>query len=305
MEKAGKPLGNSPIELRHLHAFAMVMSERHFGRAAERLGITQPLLSMRIKALESFVGHSLLLRRPKIVPTPAGEVFMPFAVEAMQALEAGMSAATQAARGVTGRFSIALPSWMITTGMPEVVNSFKTAHPEVDVTLQSLRSSEQIEEVSRGRVHIGFLRNPQLAEELSTLPVLRDPWVLAVPAGDRRASLASVSFADIQDDTLMIPDQQALNLASELLAMVAAGGGAPARTQEFGIWLTALGLVAVGAGIAIVPASQTQLWDKGIAYLPIAEEPASIVCAFWRRDSEDVLLRSFLQQLRERVESAF
>jgi len=175
----------------------------------------------------------------------------------------------------------------------------------VDVTLQSLRSSEQIEEVSRGRVHIGFLRNPQLADELSTLPVLRDPWVLAVPAGDRRASLASVSFADIQDDTLMIPDQQALNLATELLAMVAAGGGAPARTQEFGIWLTALGLVAVGAGIAIVPASQTQLWDKGIAYLPIAEEPASIVCAFWRRDSEDVLLRSFLQQLRERVESAF
>ena len=296
------PLRNSPIELRHLHAFAAVLAERHFGRAADRLGIAQPLLSMRVRSLESLIGEQLLIRRPKVAPTAAGEALHPFALEAIRVMEDGIAAGLNAARGVTGRFSIAFPSWMITSFVPEVINAFRHEHPGVDLILASMRSIDQIERIPSRRIDLGFLRNPVLdGDDFEPLLLLHDPWLLAVPASDPRASLTSVSLDCIAGDTLLIPDQHALNVGSDILDLIARGGGSPAHVQEFGIWLTALGLIAVDAGIELVPASQRSLWKKGIAYIPVEDAPSSRVCAIWRRGDDGPLIRAFLALLHARV----
>lgn len=297
-------LRNSGIELRHLYALHTLASEGHFGRAAAKLGITQPLLSMRIRGLETLLGETLFERRPRVKLTAAGEAFHRYALQAVRALEEGAGAAASAARGMTGQFSICFPTWMIASPVPEAINRFKKEHPQVSVMLRSIRSADQIDEVRQERVHVGFLRDPELGDEFEMEHLFFDPWMLAVPATDPRAGQGAASLASIQGDLLMIPDRQALNIGPALLSMVASAGGVPGEVQEFAIWLSALGLVAVGAGVALVPASQCAFLEQGIAYLPLDNRAQSDVCAFWRRGSRDPLLMSFVTLLREQGRAA-
>src|SRR4051812_24167610 len=102
MRASKRPQG-STLEIRQLEALFAVISARHFGRAANILGISQPLLSMRLKNLERIVGERLLERRPRVRLTPAGEAFRLYAEQALQEIEGGIVAAKKAARGVTGR----------------------------------------------------------------------------------------------------------------------------------------------------------------------------------------------------------
>lgn len=290
---------NTPIDLRHLYAFSALLEDEHFGRAAERLGITQPLLSTRIQALEDLIGERLFVRRPKVAATAAGRSFAPFAESAIRSLEEGAIVASKSASGLVGRLAMALPSWMTFSPVPDAIRDFRREYPDVELLFKPIRTVQQIDEVGRGILQLGFLRDAQVDDRFRSEPLYIEEWLAALPADHGRSGDAVLAIENLNGETVILPDRQSLWLRANLDAMLTAGGAVPSAVQEVGVWLTALSLVAAGAGIAIVPARQKEHVTRGVVYLPLAEPAHTSVSAFWLRDSHDPLLAAFLKILRK------
>jgi DNA-binding transcriptional LysR family regulator len=287
-----------------LEAFLAVVSAGHFGRAAHALGISQPLLSMRLRNLEKSVGEQLLERRPHVSPTLAGTAFRAYAERAMDEIRSGTLAAHKAARGITGRLAVAYPSWVVTGFVPEVINAFRLKWPEVDLQLRILRSSEQVRQLREGRLDIAFLRDPESMGEFATAPLYSEPWLLAVRADDPRARNGAVDLAAFDDVQLVLPDRQALNLPEQILGIFRAAGVEPQALLENGSWLAILSMVAMGAGVALIPASQRCLWQNEIAYLPIRGlSTPTRVFVLWRSEVAERPAIAFVNMLRARAET--
>ncbi len=147
------------MELRHLRYFAAVAEERHFGRAAERLGIAQPPLSKQLQDLERELGFTLLDRscRP-IALTAAGEALLehsraPFSRRS-RSVCVRRAALEQVERSRFGR----VPSSLAYSGLTEVLRAFREGSPDVAIQMRELPPADQLEALRRGDLDVGFIR---------------------------------------------------------------------------------------------------------------------------------------------------
>jgi LysR family transcriptional regulator, benzoate and cis,cis-muconate-responsive activator of ben and cat genes len=131
------------MELRHLRYFMAVGEELSFTRAAERLHIAQPPLSQQIKQLEEELGVTLLQRgaRPLRL-TGAGEVLLQRSRALLADLDAAMAETRRAGRGQTGKLSVGFAGSAMYVFLPDVINTFREACPNVELNLHEMLASE-------------------------------------------------------------------------------------------------------------------------------------------------------------------
>ena len=151
------------MELRHLRYFAAVAEERHFGRAAERLGIAQPPLSKQLQDLERELGYALFDRshRP-IALTAAGETLLEHARGILEAVEIGLREARRAGAGHSGTIAIGYPPSLAYSGLTQVLRAFRESSPDVAIQLLELAPAEQIAALKRGDLDVAFVRTDRL-----------------------------------------------------------------------------------------------------------------------------------------------
>src|SRR4051812_8679814 len=113
------------MELRHLRYFLAVAEELHFGRAARRLNISQPPLSLQIRQLEDEIGVALFTRKRRVELTPAGKEFLDYARGAMQQVQQGIRSAKRVHRGEHGELNVGFMSSMAYTYMPWLLRIFR------------------------------------------------------------------------------------------------------------------------------------------------------------------------------------
>ncbi len=290
------------MELRHLRYFIAVAEELHFGRAADRLHIAQPPLSIQIRKLEQEIGVQLLYRTKRVVSlSEAGRAFLQKAYAAVAAAEEGVRIARQADRGESGRLSIGFGSSFLYSMLPQVIRAFRARSPAVVLNCLSLRTDEQVQMLLNGQIDVGLLRPPIDERQLSTMLVYREPLIVALPDVHPLADRKSISLKALASDRfIMFRRHMGPNFYDRTVALCQKAGITPNVVQEADQTQTIIGLVAAGIGVGVVPGSMQNVRRPGVVYTSIMDPDAVVdVMAAWRRDSQSQCLRVFLDVIRQ------
>jgi DNA-binding transcriptional LysR family regulator len=249
------------MELRTLRYFVTLAEELHFGRAAQRLAITQPPLSLSIRGLEEELGVRLFARtRRQVALTYAGATFLEQARDILARAGAAVDLARAADRGAVGRLDIGFMSASIYTLLPPVLREFAASHPGVRLELRELTLPQQATALRRRDIHVGFVRPPVTDAELIAEPLLDEPLVVALPSGHPLAALRRIAARRLAGERfVMFQRIPGLVLHDLVLGFCLQEGFTPNVTQEASQTHAVVGLVSAGIGVALVPASAQEI----------------------------------------------
>lgn len=296
------------MDLRHMRYFIAVAEERSFTKAAARLHISQPPLSRQIRELEVELGVTLLNRtRHHIELSDAGQVFLQKARQILLATDAAVVQAQRAQRGEIGTLAIGFFEQIAYTLLPPTLRAFQERFPLVDVQLSWFPVIEQPEALRRGDVDLAFVRPAASLAGLNTEILLREPFVIALPADHRLADKNVVSIADCADERIISYVQHwAPDYHSIVMRLCALAGFAPQIVLELGQVYAAMGLVSSGMGISFVPASVQRVHVDKLVYRPLKEQTfLSETFLAWTHPYPSSLLSAFLDIAREVAQTQF
>ncbi|WP_176594521.1 LysR substrate-binding domain-containing protein [Sphingobium sp. EM0848] len=254
------------MDLRHLRYFLCVAEEMHFGRAAQRLGISQPPLSQQIRALEEELGVRLFDRTSRRVRlTEAGRLFEPEARQTLAQAERAAQIARMAQRAQIGRLGLAFTtSGPFVPTVARALYRFRQTHPHVELILREQGRDEQLESVGSRQLDLGIVRDyaaPVLPEGMVSQCLLKEEMVLALRA-DHPLALRSAppGIADLRDEPLVLYGApNGTGFTEHFLTLCAKAGFTPKVSHEARSLATLLGLVAAGFGPTVLARSMARL----------------------------------------------
>lgn len=287
--------------LEQLRGFVAVAEELHFGRAAARLQMTQPPLSRQIQKLERVVGAQLLDRDNRGVQlTAAGQVFLGEATRLLSLADTAPELARRVASGSSGVVRIAFTAAATYGTLGRLLDDVALGLPDIALDLQEMVTREQVAALLNEEVDLGLARPPFDAETFGSRLLLREPLLVAVPAGHRLLALArDVDATDLETEPVVMhsPTQARYFYDLVVSTVPAASSNAVHTVSQI---LTMLWLVAAGRGIAFVPASAAQLPIDGVYFLRLGTpEPEPVeLHLVWRRNSRNPALWRVLELLQ-------
>lgn len=285
------------MELRHLRYFRAVAEERNFSRAAERLHIAQPPLSQQIRHLEAELRVALLDRRTRPLQlTEAGRFFLDQTLRLLSQVDEMVGGARRIGSGGGGWLDVGFVGSAMYSAFPRVVRAFREHHPDVELRLHEMTTLEQAEALKHRRIHIGIGRLTIVDPEIEQEILLEEPLVIALPAGHpftrKRRRLA---VADLVGESFVLyPSSPRPSYADYVIGLCRDVGFIPRVAQQTIQLETALGLVAAGLGITIVPDSVRGHKRVGVHYILLqTPEPTSPIIMNVRRDERSTVLDAF------------
>lgn len=285
------------LSLDELRSFAVLSETLHYGRAAERLHISQPALTKQVQKMEARLGGPLLARHSrKIALTQAGQVLREEASRLLEQAEQSERKVRLAVAGRSGTLRIGFGIAVLGAGLGPLLREFRKAYPDVHVSLKDMPTPAQLEALERDRISVGFVRVPVSSLGISTIAVLRESLIVAYPTGSRPrgerglASLAEAPFVGMQRAV-------SASFHEHTYRTCRAAGFVPKVIQEASELLTMLHLVGAGLGVALVPKSASQMRVPQVSFRETLVEEASwsIGLAWHERAAHDPLVQAFLR----------
>lgn len=292
------------MELRHLRYFIAVAEERHIGRAATRLHISQPPLTRQIQQLEEELDVQLFTRTPRGMDlTPAGELLLEEARNIRSIVEQAAERTQRAGQGKLGRLDIGIFGSAILDTIPAMLLAFRREFPDVEVILHNMSKDAQIAALRQRRIDIGFNRFIEPADDIANEIVLTERILVALNDNHPLAQLEAVPFQILNDNPVIVfPTGPRPSFIDKVMSMCHQKGFTPQIAQEVGNTLTGVALVASNFGVCVVPESASKLALPGVVYRPVLDPPddsgVDLNCIY-RMDDSSPLLRSFLMTVRE------
>jgi len=285
------------MELRQLQYFIAVAEELNFSRAAERVKITQPPLSLQIQNLEKELDIVLFYRNKRQVKlTDAGKLFYTEVCKIFNHLERAVEDAKRTQHGEIGTIRVGFVGSATYDILPSILREFRNLYSEVEVHLFEMSTPMQLEALHEGEIDIGVLRPPVNDEIIHTEIVSTVPCVLAVPKQHPLLKIKNVSLSDLKTyPFVMLSRKTWSNLYDEILGLCN-----PIIQQEALEFQTVIGLVAAKLGIAVVPQSAVNLHTQDVVYLDLDDQlPVASMGIAWRQKDQSPLVQSFIQLARE------
>ena len=269
------------MELRHFRYFVHVAEELHFGRAALRLGISQPPLSQQIRLMEEEIGTPLFERTSRrVVLTEAGRLFL---IEARRVLEqAGhaIDVARRVASGESGEVTVGFSSSVpFATVVAQSLSAFRGVYPGVRLNLSEMARGAQIAALAAERIDIGLIRGvePPIIPPTMRATLLTTEPLLVAMRSDHRLALAprDPTMGDLRHEGFVLYQPELGAGFNEHLARLCARAGfVPNVVQEVTGPATLLGLVAAGMGITILTRSLGALHPENMVSRPLDDAEA-------------------------------
>ena len=290
------------MELRQLRYFVAVAEERHFGRAAKRLRLSQQPLSAQIKGLEEELGVKLFQRSTRQVAlTDAGRTFLERAEGILEAVEEAKEAAKGADEGARGRLEIGFISSATLGLLPPAIRLFRERFGGVEIELRELTSAQQIDALYAGEIRVGLVRLPLRAPGLRFEPLQEESFVVALPSGHPLEALESVPLEAMVDQPLIFFTRQLMpSLHAQIVELFQRVGAFPNVVQHAVHLQTIVGLVASDVGLAILPEPAKRLSREGVVYRSLdAPDATSWVGLAWVEGDESKLVKNFVRTVHE------
>ncbi|MBB5215957.1 LysR family transcriptional regulator [Parapusillimonas granuli] len=285
------------MELRQIRYFQRVAAELSFTRAAKALHMAQPPLSRQIKMLEEEIGVELFERAGRgIRLTEAGRYFLDQTDLMTRKLSETIQATQRIGRQEKRRFGVGFVPSVLYGYMPGFIRRLRKLDPNVEISLAEMITLQQFEALKTGRIDIGIGRILLTDPEIERLVLWDERLIAAVPRESGLAARAALTVEDMLPETLILyPARPRPSYADHVLDIFRRGGASPSRVKEVNELQTALGLVAAGVGLAVVPESVHGLFRDEVAYVPIDERGfSSPVMLSWRKNDQSEFLRATL-----------
>jgi DNA-binding transcriptional LysR family regulator len=295
------------FSLARLSCFIAVAEELHFGRAAERLHMTQPPLSRQIQQLENELGVHLIDRTTRSVTLPpAGVAFLPDARRILQLAEGAALNVKRVPAGDLGTVVVGFTAASAHAILPRLLDKAREQLPDVKLELREMVTAAQIEGLMTGELDLGMARPPLKRPGIVSRPLLHEQLIAALPANHplvdvtRRLTLNDLDGQDL----IMYSPVEARYFNELLISTFTIAGATPRYVQYVTQVHTMLVLVRSGIGIALVPASAATLHPEGVVFRTIGafrERPVELDAA-WRGESTNPALRRLLRDVLPRRE---
>ena len=256
---------------RQLQQFIAVAEELHFGRAADRLNMAQPPLTMAIRKLETELDTPLLTRTSRQVAlTPAGTVFLAEARAILRSLDVAAERTRKAADRTVPVLTLGhLPASSV---LPSIVRELRQTLPRIDLRLIEATTAEQLDLLTRGRLDVAIVRPPKRPPTGVLFRTIdRHPLVTALAADHRLADHAAIALPDLAGETFVgTPADETNGLDHAVAVLCRKAGVDPTPVQIAREIPSLMTLVAAGIGVAIVPEPRFVLGYRGVVTLPLA-----------------------------------
>ncbi|MHA3050584.1 LysR family transcriptional regulator [Acinetobacter sp. ANC 4641] len=278
------------MELRHLRYFVAVVEEQSFTKAAERLFIAQPPLSRQIQNLEQELGIQLFERgsRP-LKTTPAGDFFYQHAIKLLSNAEQ-MVSMTQRINAVQTTIRIGFVSSLLFGLLPRIIYLYRQKHPHLKIELIEMGTQAQVEALKDGRIDAGFGRLRISDPAIKRVLLRNEKLVVATHASHpfNQYKTQGVHLADLVDENILLyPSTTKPNFSTHVLSIFSEHGLEPKKLTETREIQLALGLVAAGEGVCIVPESTNSIQLAQLNYLPLIDPNALSSIFITIRNMED------------------
>jgi DNA-binding transcriptional LysR family regulator len=292
------------MEIRRLRYFVAVAEELSFTRAAARLHIAQPPLSIQIRALEQEVGARLFDRDQRhVYLTQAGKHLLERARGILASVETAKAEVRHAELGDVGSLQLGYaPSAMFTASLTSAIKQFQNDFPHVQLILHEMTSLDQLNGLHYRTLDAGIVRKSDVAvpSGITVEEWYRTPLVAAMPNDHAFSKRRAIGIADLRDQPfIMYPRESGIGLYWQVLRLCAGAGFRPQIVREVQELTTIVGLVDAGVGIAIVPADTGSIRLDGVAYVGLRDKNAftTLYLAYRERD-RNPHLRGLLSKLK-------
>jgi DNA-binding transcriptional LysR family regulator len=301
--------GRGSMEFRHLRYFVAVAEELHFTRAAERLGIKQPPLSLQIRQLEQELGTSLFHRLTRGVElTESGVLLLDEARRILDQVERIKAGVQSRARGETGCIHLGFAgATCFQPLVPGIIRAHRERYPGVLVSPEERNTPLLVAGLRSGEIDVAFIRPPLSdGEGLEVEPLVEEPMVILLPESHPRAGDRSMPLAALAAETLILfPRAVGPGLHDAIIASCQEAGFSCKLSQDSPQILTTVLMVAAGLGVSIVPQSIAQLRLAGVTYVRIeGEAPRAPISLAYRRDDRSTTVRNFVASARRHSRTA-
>ena len=294
-----------PFELRYLRYFVAVAEELNYRRAATRLHVSPPALSVQIKNLEDTLGLRLFERdTTRVRLTEPGAVLLREARELFQHVRKALAAAKEAAMGAQGRLRIAIHGMFGENLLPDLLSNYRTASPKVDVTvLDFIGNDAQLIALEEGRVHLAFLVafQPPQVEGLEHLLTIDTPLRAVMSVKHPLAAKKQVTLTELAARSLLAI--QAYETQTRSLQAVFDREKLHARKIiKANTFNSCVAMLASGRGVALLPGLNTLMQNPKLVLRPIKDPPDGLrlqVYAVWKKDGVTPQALNFIELLRQ------
>ena len=292
------------MELRHLRYFVAVAEELNFTRAAKRLGINQPPLSMQIRQLENEMGTPLFVRHGRGVElTNAGKLMLEDARIILKQLEQAKIGVRRRARGETGRLNVGSSGGTYFHPLvPKIIREYRMHYPDVVLFPQASNTPLLIAQLRAEKIDIAFIRTPIGESEGLALELLADePTVIAVPVGHPLSRSTSVPLRAIAKETIILQHPRELNPENydSIISAFKSAGFSPKLGQEAPQIVSVIPMVAAGLGVSIVPRSMSGILTDAVVYLSIdGNAPRASLELAYRQHDHSPAVQNFVTVAR-------
>ncbi|WP_108661287.1 LysR substrate-binding domain-containing protein [Acuticoccus kandeliae] len=284
------------IDIRQLRYFVALAETLHFGRAAERLNVTQPPLSRQLSALEKELGVTLIERHSRRASlTHAGAQFLTDSRAVLVAFDQACRNAKRASAGEIGELTIGFMMHAAYGSVPVLARRFLAACPEVRLHLLEAVPSGLVEALREGRYDAVVTFRPEPSAGIETTVVHREPLCVAVPEAHPLAAAALVDVEMLAGEPLVAAPQHVTpTLRQAINDYFARAGLEPVVRLETQLQQTIVSLVAESIGVALVPRSVERVGVSGVRFRPLADAPVVEQVLAWRTANLNPALGHFL-----------
>jgi DNA-binding transcriptional LysR family regulator len=289
------------VDLRSLRYFVAVAEAQSVGKAAQRLHMAQPPLSVQIRNLESQLGAALFRRDPRGMRlTDAGSALLVRAREALALAHDGFEAARAVAAGRRGRLVV---GYMFALGyavLPRLVPELRRTLPDVDLQFVEMSALTCEPLITDFKVTVGICMPPLLREGVAATLIGTEPLRVALPSRSPLARHASIAVEKLQGRRLIsLPAQTGGVDTSVVASMLRRHHVTMPIAERVETIHSALALVLAGEGLAIVPACAALAGPPGLVFRPLRDVGDGFdVAVCWRRDASSTLIEPFTAAVR-------
>jgi DNA-binding transcriptional LysR family regulator len=283
-------------ELRHLRYFVAVAEELNFSRAAKRLHMAQPPLSVAIRKLEQEIGATLFNRSSHgVTLTEAGSALLPGARRALAEASAAVAAAQRASAGELGSLRVGYNWSAGFETLPALGKAFAHHHPDVELLTEEMRPNRMLGALRSGTIDVAIALHPEIGDGLSYELVRREPVVAVLSSGHPLAREEAIGLDALADEFLLFPRELAPRLHDFYVDLCRRAGFEPKQGRESSRTRWTLGTWDESTA-ALLPQSVSSGLPEGAVAIPLSEAARTLETQLvWRSDDTRASLSAFIE----------